>query len=164
MHVEHDTHCRSTFADHSVICCHIICRYMGLSQTWRKFFCVLAPRETVAGYATEMQLLVFSKNGFDPVTKVLMTNAAPIQVPLKAAHGLACFELVHTSACLPMASHYKMTCVAEPNPQESLCWTSALLLFTSHQSRHTSASRVVLQRRALTCGHAACSLRVHQAL
>lgn len=117
---------------------------MGLSQTWRKFFCVLAPRETVAGYATEMQLLVFSKNGFDPVTKVLMTNAAPIQVPLKAAHGLACFELVHISACLAMASHYKMTCVADPNPQDSLCWTSALLLFTSHQSRHTSASRASL--------------------
>ena len=67
---------------------------MGLSQTWRKFFCVLAPREHVAGYALDMQLLVFSKNGFDPVTSILTTDAAPIQIPLKAAHGRACFELV----------------------------------------------------------------------
>jgi hypothetical protein len=67
---------------------------MGLSQTWRKFFCVLAPREKVAGYAADMQLLVFSKNGFESVTSILVTHAAPIQVPLKAAHGRACFELV----------------------------------------------------------------------
>ncbi len=71
---------------------------MGLSQTWRKFFCVLAPREKVAGHATDMQLLVFSKNGFDPVTSILTTSAASIQVPLKAAHGRACFELVSVSA------------------------------------------------------------------
>ncbi|KAA6424831.1 MAG: hypothetical protein FRX49_05005 [Trebouxia sp. A1-2] len=69
-------------------------RYMGLSQTWRKFFCVLAPREKVAGYAADMQLLVFSKNGFESVTSILVTHAAPIQVPLKAAHGRVCFELV----------------------------------------------------------------------
>ncbi len=67
---------------------------MGLSQTWRKFFCVLAPREKVAGYAADMHLLVFSKNGFESVTSILVTHAAPIQVPLKAAHGRACFELV----------------------------------------------------------------------
>lgn len=67
---------------------------MGLSQTWRKFFCVLAPRERVVGHATDMQLLVFSKNGFDRVTSIMMTHAAPIQVPVKAAHGRACFELV----------------------------------------------------------------------
>ncbi|KAL0020903.1 hypothetical protein WJX77_009182 [Trebouxia sp. C0004] len=69
-------------------------RYMGLSQTWRKFFCVLAPREKVAGHAADMQLLVFSKNGFESVTSILVTHAAPIQVPVKAAHGRACFELV----------------------------------------------------------------------
>ena len=74
---------------------------MGLSQTWRKFFCVLAPREKVAGYALDMQLFVFSKNGFDPVTSVLMTDAAPIQLPVKSTNGRACFELVtlHTLVC-----------------------------------------------------------------
>lgn len=70
------------------------CRYLGLSQTWRKFFCVLAPREKVAGYPLDMQLLIFSKNGFDPVTSLWVTDAAPIEIPLKAAHGRACYELV----------------------------------------------------------------------
>lgn len=70
------------------------CRYLGLSQTWRKFFCVLSPREKVPGCPVDMQLLIFSKNGFDPVTSIWMTNAAPIEVPLKAAHGRACYELV----------------------------------------------------------------------
>ena len=69
-------------------------RYLGLSQTWRKFFCVLSPREKVPGRPLDMQLLIFSKNGFDPVTSIWMTNAAPIEVPLKAAHGRACYELV----------------------------------------------------------------------
>lgn len=73
-----------------------MCRYLGLSQTWRKFFCVLSPREKVPGHPLDMQLLVFSKNGFDPVTSIWMTNAAPIEVPLKAAHGRACYELVHS--------------------------------------------------------------------
>lgn len=71
------------------------CRYLGLSQTWRKFFCVLSPREKVAGYPTDMQLLVFSKNGFDRVTSIWMTHAAPVEIPLKAAHGRACYELVN---------------------------------------------------------------------
>jgi len=78
---------------------------MGLSQTWRKFFCVLAPREKVAGYAADMHLLVFSKNGFESVTSILVTHAAPIQVPLKAAHGRACFELVSFEQAPACASH-----------------------------------------------------------
>lgn len=80
---------------------------MGLSQTWRKFFCVLAPREKVAGHAADMQLLVFSKNGFESVTSILVTHAAPIQVPLKAAHGRACFELVSFEQDPACASHLR---------------------------------------------------------
>lgn len=93
-------------AQHVLLCTYVHCictgnkqscwasRYLGLSHTWRKFFCVLSPREKSPGYAVDMQLLVFSKNGFDPVTSVLMTDAALIEVPLKAAHGRACYELV----------------------------------------------------------------------
>ena len=85
---------------------------MGLSQTWRKFFCVLAPREKVAGHAADMQLLVFSKNGFESVTSILVTHAAPIQVPLKAAHGRACFELVSFEQAPAYAFHLHTLLVA----------------------------------------------------
>ena len=99
-------------------------RYLGLSHTWRKFFCVLSPREKVPGCPVDMQLLIFSKNGFDPVSSIWMTDAAPIEVPLKAAHGRACYELVWLST---LATQHRVFCVF---PE----WTAAVTNTSLHDS------------------------------
>ena len=85
-------HCRSASRCGSDSC--NACRYMLLGQIWQKFYCVLTPREKIPGCVSDTQLLVFSKNGSDPVTSIMMTKAAAIEIPAKVAHDRACFELV----------------------------------------------------------------------
>ena len=75
-------------------------RLLGLSQTWRKFFCVLAPRERLPGVATDLQLLIFSKNGFDPITRVWLTNSTYTEIAGKTAQGKLCYQLVCKLTCM----------------------------------------------------------------
>ena len=78
---------------------------MLLGQMWQEFYCVLTRREKVPGCVSDTQLLVFSKDGADPVTSITTTNAAAIEMPAKVAHDRACFELVTCVSCYHPCCH-----------------------------------------------------------
>ena len=102
-----------------------------------------------------MQLLIFSKNGFDPVTSIWVTDAAPIEIPLKAARGRACYELVFLFDVTFKCTQYGAICL--PSDKMNHLWQNSELgaaralqiCFSHNNTSHNYIAAVLPQVESL---------------